>query len=616
VFHVVRLSNVPPIAVVETPAYQAAQVVEEINQIQLPHGRGSLAEALSKVEELLKTAPDVPRKEVCLISDFQRSTWTADSAEEGALVRSLLRRLDESARLVLIDLGQLDASNAAVTAFELLDPFVTTARPARFKVQVRNFGSERFTGRLIEFVVDDKVVEQRALDLAPGAEVVENFSYTFNYGGEHRALARLQNDSLALDDVRYLAVPVKDRVRVLCVSGHTTGRAFGRATDFLSLALSPAAQARSLLATGQPRNVLEPMTISEGELAGVDLAAYDCIFFCNVRQFTPREARSIENYLAGGGGVVWCLGDQVAAEKYNEVLYRQGEGVLPARLGDRRGDPEKRETVFSFDPGEFTHPIIGAFEGNPDAGLETTQSYAYIQAALPPRGAARVALRFDSGDPAIVESSVGRGRSILVTTSVDDRWGTWPLWPSFLPLVHELVLHAVSGKWGDRQHLVGETLSETLAASAVDVDAAVTRPDGQTDSLKLTREEGLSEFAYSETPLSGIYDAAFAHPVSRNALFAVNIDPRESNLAKLVQDELAQEQFAGLDFTYLTSWQDEPAAEAAQPVAQAAGLSNWLLYAALYLLMTELLLAWNFQHGLWLLCPLIPLSTWLAGLRR
>src|SRR5262249_41150653 len=152
-------------------------------------------------------------------------------------------------------------------------------------------------------------------------------------------------------------------------------------------------------------------------------SAYDCVFFCNVRMFTEREAQVIETYLKGGGGVVWCVGDQVSAENYNQVLYRQGQGSLPARLGDLRGRAgEKEDSIYAFDPGDFTHPIVAAFHGNPDAGLETTQVREYLKAIVPREGAARVALSFDSGDPAIVESSFGRGKSILITTSVDDRW--------------------------------------------------------------------------------------------------------------------------------------------------------------------------------------------------
>ena len=626
VFNLVRLSNIPPSVIVPEPAYETSKVIDEIAQMQLPDGRGELLACLEKVDDLLKLEPGVPRKEVYIISDFQRTTWSAASTFEVARIKALLKKIDETGSLVLVDVGQSDAANVAVTALESLDAFVTTARPARFKATLRNFGPERVTGRLLELLVDDKLVEQRAVDLHTGGEAVENFSIPLAYGGERRLMVRLQKDALPVDDQRWLVVPVKERIRCLCVNGGNAGRVPGQATDYLELALAPAVAASGRPSTAPPavplgaggpdRSQIEPTVIGEGELQGFELSTYDCVFFCNVKMFTEREAQVIEAFLKGGGGVVWCLGDQVSSENYNQVLYRQGAGPLPARLGDRQGDAQRRDDAYAFDPGDFSHPLLSAFQGNPDAGLETTLSYAYVRVSLPApgnptQGDSHVALAFDSGDPAIVERPFGRGKSILVATSVDERWGTWPLWPSFLPLVHEIVQYSVAGRWGDRQRLVGDALSEIFPGTAADVAAAVIRPNGETSSARVVREETCSRFAFENTSESGIYEVTFAHPVSRSELFAVNVDPRESNLAKYGQEELAEELLTGLEFSYLTSWPGEESAPEESSSAEHGGLARWILYVILYLMFVEQMLAWDFHKGLWLLCPLLPPAIWL-----
>lgn len=614
VFQLVRLSNLPPAVIVEAPAYQPAQVIEEIEQMRLPHGRGNLLESLREVEPLLKSAPDVPQKEVVLISDFQRATWAPDSIEQLAELKALLKRLDRAARLVIVDLGQAAAENVGIIDFTTQETFATTGRPARFKATIRNFGNERVVARTLELLVDDKLADQRTINLNPGAEQVEQFAHTFGFGGEHRVQVRLQRDAYGLDDQRWMAVPVRDRIRVLCVDGKSAGGNRARATDFLSMALAPEASAATLSATGV-RSQVEPHVVDESELTGLDLTPYDCLFLCNIRLFTERESALIESYLKGGGGVVWCLGDQVQAENYNDVLHRQGAGPLPARLGDRKGDAARRTEVFQFDPGEFTHPIIGAFQGNPDAGLETSRSYAYMQATVVPNSPARIALRFDSGDPAIVETTFGRGRSILIATAVDDSWGTWALWPSYLPLIHEIVHFAVSGRWGERQHLVGEPLTQVFPAPAIDVDAAIRRPDDQTLPLAVVRDGDFGQISFDSTGISGIYELTLAHPLSRTELFAVNVDPRESDLTKFAQDELAADLFEGLETSYRTTWHGDEPLSGDMGGPRKGGLTRWLLYAALYLLFTEQLLAWDFRRGLWLLCPPAALVPWLWARR-
>ena len=617
--NLVRISSLPPTIIVPTPSYQPSDVTAEVDQLQLPHARGDLLAVLRKTADLLPAAPQLKRKEVYFLTDLQRATWGVGTPDELSELRAAFRKLSESARLTFIDVGQNGAENVAVTDFRMQDPFVMISRPARFTITLRNFGSQVATGKTLDLLVDGRVVQQKRMSIPAGAEVTENFSHAFTTGGEHPVQARVTGDALPLDDQRWLAVPVKEQIQVLCVSGKNTGRPMGKATDFLELALAPPS-----LSAG-PR-LVNPRIISEGELLATDLSRYDCVFLCNVRMFTPRESEVLEAYLKGGGGVVWCLGDQVLPDSYNSVLYREGKGILPARLGERKGNPENREANaagadtsrnrgFEFDAGEFSHPIVQAFRGNPDAGLQTTRTYAYQLTNLDPSSSARVVLKYDSGDAAILEKSVGRGKSLLITTSVDDQWGNWAVWPSFLPLLQETVLFAVSGRWGERQHLVGEPIGQSFPVTASDVEVAIRRPDGRTFPLTVTRSGSIGEFSFDETTVSGLYEVTFAHPISRTELHAVNIDPRESDLTKYVKDELEGELLKGIDFHYETEWAGRKSDAAPAAPQEHGGLSRWLLYLVLYLLLVEQMLSWNFRYGLWMLCPPLAVLPTINRLR-
>jgi hypothetical protein len=198
-----------------------------------------------------------------------------------------------------------------------------------------------------------------------------------------------------------------------------------------------------------------------------------------------------------------------------------------------------------------------------------------------------------------------------VTTAVDDRWGIWPLWPSFVPLVHEVVQYSVSGRWGQRQYLVGDVLSETFPATAVDVSIAVKRPDEQVLPARVVPGDPFSEFEFEGTSVSGIYEITFAHPLARTELFVVNVDPRECNLTKYMPDEISQELLPGIEYDYLTSWQERTETPEEAPVAQRGGLTRWLIYAVLYLLFAEQMLAWDFRKGLYVLCPFLLPWDWL-----
>ena len=281
--------------------------------MQLPHGRGDLLACLAKVAELLKLEPEIPHKKVILISDFQRATWAAGATEDAARVRGLLqtdRRGGQTGadRCRAERCGQRRGDGVRVARRFCHDGAAgpLQSHTAKFRPRTGDGPAARVSGRR---------QARRTARRRPecGRRSSRELFDAVAYGGEHRVLVRLQKDALPLDDQRWLAVPVKERIRVLCVNGGSSGSAAAaRATDYLELALAPGRQWATPACGGGRRSLIEPTVISEGELQGFDLATYDCVFFCNVRMFTEREAQIIETYLKGGGGVVWCLGDQVS----------------------------------------------------------------------------------------------------------------------------------------------------------------------------------------------------------------------------------------------------------------------------------------------------------------
>ena len=92
----------------------------------------------------------------------------------------------------------------------------------------------------------------------------------------------------------------------------------------------------------------------------------------------------------------------------------------------------------------------------------------------------------------------------------------------------------------------------------------------------------------------------------------MNIDPAESDLTSLERDELASELLPGIKFDYQTDWEAVQVTEASTAGGH-SGLSRWLLCLVLYLVFVELLMAWRFRYGIWMLFPPILL---IEGGRR
>lgn len=578
----------PPRAIIASPAFEPRAVLEEIDNLVLPHTEADLLATLDKIKEVLdrveKETPRLHQHEIYLLTDLQRVTWLPGGREK---IRDELRRrgreLSERATLTVIDLGQDHCDNLAVTRLTTTDPLATVARDVVFETQVHNFGRQRRAAQLVELYVDGRRAGEETVDLEPGDEAVVTFSYRFDTGGDHGIEARISGDPLDVDNHRWLSLTVKQSIRVLCVNGKPAGAGFRGATDYLEVALAPSGDSQ--------RGLIRPEVVPESALVELDLDAYDCIFLANVGQFTENEARLLHAYLQRGGGLVFFLGDQVEPASYNRFLADEGAAdrkVLPVRLGEVAA-----EGHYWFDPLGYRHPTVRDFRGREKAGLLTTPVSRYIRLIVPEGSPARVAIGFTNGDPAVVEQSIGRGRSTVVATSADTSWTSMPVWPSYLPIVQNLLKYSLGSSREERNVEVGHAIGSSRRAGVANAEIVLQTPSGDQTTVRLEPEGGINRWQYAGTRRSGFYVAEPGPSGARRELYAVNVNTRESDLTKLSAEQLRQDVWPGVPLVHQTTWQDfseHPSAE----VSRRATLHRMLLYTALGLLFLETLLAWRF----------------------
>jgi hypothetical protein len=385
-------------------------------------------------------------------------------------------------------------------------------------------------------LVDDVPVAQQTVDVPAGSEANIQFLYRFSSPGEHTVELRAENDGLQLDDARWLVVPVRETIRVLCVAGREG------AARYVADALNPNPRART---------AITPTVVSDGQLAELELADFDCIFMCNVSQLAATEAQRLTRYAEAGGGIVFFLGDRTNPASYNALASSQAgneraQPLLPARVGELVSGPQ-----FGIDPLDYQHPIVHLFRGRERAGLLTTPISQYFRLDLSQSSSgAQVAVATRSSDPLIVTAPLGRGRIAVVATdgslsSVDqatgEPWTLWPTWPSFLPIVRELLAYVGGGNGQIWEQTVGTTLhgsiASTMESAPADQPLQITRTDGQTSLASTQTTTAGVEWSFDDTVVSGLYSLREL-PDGKLRQFAVNVDVTESDLVRIGPDEL------------------------------------------------------------------------------
>lgn len=600
----------PPRTVVSTPAFAHIDFLDEIENLKLTHGGANLAGSLQAVEAVLKRArddhPKLAQEEIYFFTDLGRTTWAPDFSGATAQSEFLERakRLGETALLAVIDLGQEDAGNLAIDSIEISESFATTSKDVIVSGNVRSFSRQPHDDQMVELFVDGRRAGEQRVDLEAGGQQSVAFNYRFDSPGPHGVELRLMPDRLDLDNHRWLALDVKQQLRVLAINGKPSGRPFQGATDYLEVALaaSPDGQAPGVVA-----EVATETALSERRLQG-----YDAIFLCNVGQFSPGEAQQLREYVLGGGGLVVFLGDQVQPDSYNRQLAAAGDRkapLLPAELGELV--TQNNQELNALD---YRHPIVAPFADNESTGLLKTPIYKYFKLHLPKEDeagksqpTANVALAFANGDPLIVEKALGAGRVILLATSAEvgpggNEWTLMPMLHNYLPLVHELLAAALSGQLKQTNVEVGETIGAELpVAAAGESRMTVETPAGGEASVRIETGtsspgdnsdfDGSPHWFFTETTDSGLYRVSTPQVDAPAELFAVNLNTVESNLARLTVDELREDLWPGVPVVHRTTWQnleERPAIE----ISQRNFWHRWLLEGVLALLFAELALAW------------------------
>lgn len=647
----VVLMSAPPRAVVPEPSDDARKVADEIQTLRTTHGNSDFVATLRVVEGILGRSPTkFEDREVYFLTDVQRSTWTARQSVDPI---TALQQIQDRARTILVDVGQDGINNLAVTQLALGVSLATTGGVTPITATIHNYGSELRKEVPVELLVGRarsaanepafalRSVAQIVADIGPGQSTTISFSHKFTIPGEYALQVRLESDRLEVDDMRTVTVSVKDTVPVLLVNGKPAVEPFQRATEFLLHALNPFQ--KGLV----PRDIpARPKVVTESQFADAglgDLTPYDCVFLCDVARLNAAEIRRLETHLRRGGGVVFGLGPRVDLETYNRLLYRNGEGILPARLLSLQRAPDKRPFTFYADEESYRRPPLDAFASDTDkASLMFARFRQYVRAELPPRQRAQKILAFmpetpSSNDPAPKDAELlpvsdpaivawqpplpgtadrvargaanYRGRVVLVTSTLNMDWTSWPVSPSYPALMQEILRYAIAGRLNEQAIQVGDILEEHFPLGGAGLEATVTTPDdGRPETVStVDRDDGIV-WSWADTQISGVYRMTVGrHP--REYLYAVNVPVAtdaqqacESDLTRTNREEL-RSAYPGWEFQVVADpdevvRSDSPPAAATPRTGRGIGtlVARYAMLAMLGLFLMEVVLAWYFGH--------------------
>ncbi len=537
---VVTTAN-PATPVVEQAAFDRRQVRDRVGAIQPTHRSTDVVGSMTAAIDILRDSPFPPaNRAVYLVSDFPQTIWQSKASGQSTAATLALTRLanalhDPATDLTVINVAHEARPNLAISRMEVTSSLVGVRHPIRVSTEVINYSRVTARDRFLQVRRDGQIIRSDPLPpLKPGATALLHMTTEFSRAGTRLIEAKITGqggDALSVDDSRYLSIDVRDGIPVLLVEGRRGSTALDGDAAYLATALSPALP-------GEGKLLVSPKVIAESELAGESLADYSAVMLCNVARLSRQTWAQLEAYVEQGGGLQIYLGDRVAVDHYNRYGFAEGAGLIPARLRssvDALRATNNTSDAPTFELAQPVHVMVAEFADYAESGLFTARVDRYFPVDQRSNGS-NVVLQFSNGDAALVASSFGRGRVLLWTTTANMDWTNLPARGDFVSIAMSATSFLAPTQGAHRNLLVGASILEPLTPTQSALPLSV-----------LARHDTSGGSATVETPALvpngdalalryGPIEVAMPVTVTigkESLVFAINIDPSESDLASI-----------------------------------------------------------------------------------
>jgi Aerotolerance regulator N-terminal/von Willebrand factor type A domain len=321
-----------------------------------------------------------------------------------------------------------------------------------------------------------------------------------------RQSLRLSGDAHAFDNSLYFADERREDVSVLYV-GPDKGDDPQGLFYYLQRAFPDSHQRHVGILSRLPGDVLEWNSKETPRLAIVTAE-------------TPRNVSGLRQYLQDGGTVLYVVTAPGPATTLAGLA-----GVSPWTIDEAKVARDMVLGEIAFD-----HPIFAPLAGAQFNDFTKIRFWKYRRIDAKSLGEARVLARFETGDPAVIEKPIGKGRLVVLASGWQPADSQLARSSKFVPILTAIRDERITQPLGAVNLRVGQRVPLPVADDA-GKSMIVHKPDGASVTLS-------PQTAYfDETDQPGLYRV----DTPTGALsFAVNLDPMESKTEPLHVETLEQ----------------------------------------------------------------------------
>jgi hypothetical protein len=230
---------------------------------------------------------------------------------------------------------------------------------------------------------------------------------------------------------------------------------------------------------------------------------------------------SLRSYLNSGGAVLFLMRPNIDMRDFSDKITSP---MFRLQVAEAPPTPTPQAGKYLLNKFDFDHPLFSPYKQFTADKLPQAEFLGHFRTSE--EASTRVLARFSDNMPAVLEGSIGKGKALLYTFSLDNRYSDLVNRPFMVILLNRSIEYLVSEPLNQRENIVsGTEVTRELSAQNARQFVLIT-PMNDTTQLSPAFRTGAVVFNLGRLQNPGIYKIiGDGTPID---VFAVNFPPEES----------------------------------------------------------------------------------------
>lgn len=478
-------------------------VIKLLDKSEMSESTFNLTNSVNLAVEILKESQNI-NKQIFLFSDFQENVFEnkIDS------INSTINQSD--IKLYTFKIVSDKNVNTSISNLKLENSIIELNKPLNFTATGHNYSEAIQNNLTASLFINNKRVAQQSISLNKSGAKTVRFETTLNKTGLMQVYAQIDEDDIVTDNKCFTSFFVPEKIKVLLLFDDQSE------IKFIDAALSTLSTSSRIVVTKKDSKYFS--SVNENE--------FDLII------------------LVGGKNLVNMDRLQKNISEGNKLIYFPSESSSIAQLKgleNQLGFPEVQEIITTdislndyaqFDFIDIKHPLFSnLFSNGIKNKINSPNFYKYIKFTT--TNNIKPIIKFSDNSVFLGEYQLGKGQVVFFNSALNLSWNNFPVKSLFAPLTNKLITYLTSKNSNPKSYLVNEKVPIQLNGLS-HPQIKVISPSGY-EYINL-EESNSNIFNYKNTRRSGNYE--FYNKNKLVTFASVNVDPSESNIKTISDDEL------------------------------------------------------------------------------